>query len=309
MALVVAIAGFAAACSRQTPELPSNNDPATVHELLVGSDGVQFLAEISKYDWPDNGAKAAGYFMWIKRDATSGDGRTAVRAGETAHVIASFLADNRNDLEGISHGFLGLQHSSVGEINPDLVSAYASALTPYQVSMADDDAVDGFKPLGDLAASRDVFVVIATGRDAGTQFIDSAYERAAGVAADAARQACTGQEQSTSSGAKAIQTAATLSGLAAAAASSANIPTKNSHQAMDDILYAMASACVPVAETPIEGQILDYVEGRRLLTPDEIVQQRNAGLEDYYQSQRDYLYTRGLDISGFVDWYASAKGS
>ncbi|AWT56966.1 Uncharacterised protein [Mycolicibacterium smegmatis] len=80
------------------------------------------------------------------------------------------------------------------------------------------------------------------------------------------------------------------------------------HQILDDISYTMAAACVSADPMPPTSQIADYMESGRLLTPDEVLQQRDEGLEDYYQSLRDYLATRDIEIEPYLEWYEKARG-
>src|SRR5262245_2020892 len=123
--LVVSLAG----CGR-APELPA--DDAATYQMVTGGDGQQFLRHISSHDWDDGGKAAADRLSWIARDARSADEAAARRAGEAAHAIATFLAENRDELSALPAGWFGLRHRPVGELNPELVRGYASALTPFQ---------------------------------------------------------------------------------------------------------------------------------------------------------------------------------
>lgn len=46
----------------------------------------------------------------------------------------------------------------------------------------------------------------------------------------------------------------------------------------------------------------------KLLTLDEVLQRRDEGLEDYYQSLRDYPAIRDIGIEPFLEWYEKAMG-
>ncbi|MGV0835646.1 hypothetical protein [Mycolicibacterium thermoresistibile] len=281
-----------AACSTPEPALPANTEASTVHEFLTSTDADAALGRISTYDWPDDGAKPAGYFTWIGPDATSDNPRVATRAGEAAYVLAEFLAGNESALSSIA---------------PELIDAYATALTPFQAAMVGyDDGVRGFGALGgpdDLSAARSVFAVIATDPDTGRQFIDSAYTRAAEIAATAAEQGCQDRAVAADVGPPAVRAAAELSGVAASA----------DHQLSDrppplwDVAHAMARACVAVTKEPPQGAIIDYIENGELLPPD-VVRQRDTTLEIYYQTQRDYVSNQGLSLSEFYDWWKEALG-
>jgi hypothetical protein len=301
------------ACSNAEPTLPSSSNPAAVHQILAGPDGPAFLNEISTYDWPDDGAKAGEYFVWIGRDATSTDPSTATLAGESAHSLADYLAGRRGELTSISHGFLGLAHSPIGEMNPKLVAAFAAALTPYQGAMAgNDDGVRGFGRLGDSAgdfsSARSIFAVLATEPDSGARFVESAYDRAIQVVTDTAKAGCTSRTVAETVGPAAIREAATLSGLAASTTDQdGDVATKERHQAMDDLVHAIAATCIGLENGPLEGSIDKYVEGGTLMSP-PTAKRLNQGLEDYYQSQRDYIAARGFSTADFSEWYNVAAG-
>ena len=168
-------------CGR-APGLPA--DDAATYQLLTGANGQDFLRQISFHAWDDGGKSAAERLSWITRDAQSLDAGAAERAGLAAHAIATFLADNRDELARISAGWFGLQHRAVGQLNPALVNGYASALIPFQGALVGDvKSVRGFSIIGDgldLSSARNVFAVIDTNADAGKRFNEAAYERVRG---------------------------------------------------------------------------------------------------------------------------------
>ena len=167
-----------AACGH-TPDLPV--DDAAAYQFLTGSNGQEFLRQISSHEWDDGGKAAAERLSWIARDANSADPGTAQRAGEAAHAIATFLAQNKDELARLSTGWFGLQHRSVGELNPELVRGYASVLTPFQGALVGDvKSVRGFTIIGDgidLSSARKIFAVIDTSTQAANEFNAAAYQR------------------------------------------------------------------------------------------------------------------------------------
>jgi len=175
MLFVVATLGGCA----QAPDLPV--DDAASYQQLTSENGQELLRRISFHDWNDEGRAAAEKFSWIARDAKSTDENVAKRAGEAAHAIASFIAANKDGLMRLSSGWFGLQHKSLGELNPDLVRGYATALTPFQGALVGDvKSVPGFAIIGDgvdVSSARNVFAVIDTDTQAGTEFRDAAYQR------------------------------------------------------------------------------------------------------------------------------------
>jgi hypothetical protein len=181
MAVTLVLAIGLAACGH-APDLP--NDDASTYQLITGSGGREFLLQISNHDWDDGGAAAAARLSWIGHDAQSADATTAQRAGEAAHAIATFLAQNADELSRVPSGWFGLQHHAVGELNPELVRGYASLLVPFQGALVGDvKSVRGFTILGDgvdLSPTRKVVAVIDTNTQAGNEFKDAAYQRVQG---------------------------------------------------------------------------------------------------------------------------------
>jgi hypothetical protein len=179
---VLAVFVLALVACAKAPDLPAND--AASYEVLTGSNGQDFLREISSEDWNDGGRAAAQGLSWIAQEANSTDGPTARRAAEAAHAIAVFLAGDKGELLRLSSGWFGLQHRSLGELNPELVRGYASALTPFQGALIGDvESERGFEIIGngaDVSAARDVFAVIDTDTQAADQFKEAAYQRIKG---------------------------------------------------------------------------------------------------------------------------------
>ncbi len=150
-------------------------------QQLSGSNGLQFLQQVSAHAWPDGGSAAADRFAWISKDAQSTDPATARHAGEAAHTIALFLSDPAYELANLPAGIFGLQHRSLGALNPSLVAAYAEALTHFQGALVGDGrGILGFEAIGDpldLASARNIFSIIDTNTNAGTEFNNAAYQR------------------------------------------------------------------------------------------------------------------------------------
>ncbi|ORA36339.1 hypothetical protein BST13_12395 [Mycobacterium aquaticum] len=71
----------------------------------------------------------------------------------------------------------------------------------------------------------------------------------------------------------------------------------------------MALACVPLDKINLDGYIVNYVKNGHLLTREQILQDPEAGLEDYYQSQFDYLANRGFAVLELSDWYRKARNA
>lgn len=177
--LVFILSTALSACGGTAPRLPATDEE--MFQKLTGSDGAQFLQQISAHTWPDGGAAPADRLAWIKPDALSTDPARAQRAGEAAHTIALFLSDPEYGLADLPAGLFGLQRRSLGELNPNLVAAYAEALTPFQGALVGDvRKISGFEVVGDplnLASAREIFSNIDTNTRAGAAFNNAAYDR------------------------------------------------------------------------------------------------------------------------------------
>lgn len=167
MALLLALVGCT---SDAEPTLPSSADPATISDRIAGSDGPEFLRDITAAAWPDDGRRAADLFAWIPRDAQSTDLSAATRAGQTAHAIASFIADAGDEPEN-------------APANPALWQAFAHSLAPYVGAMVSDPTgVVGFEPLdgpgSQMRRTAALFAAMTKDDDANQVFTGAAAERA-----------------------------------------------------------------------------------------------------------------------------------
>ena len=136
------------------------------------------VTAIANHGWSDNGAAASTLTDWIDDTATSSNPEAATRAGETAHDVAAFIGDNKDQL--LNQSLFG--DATVGANNPDLVQGWAEALEPYQGAMVGDPGdTKGFGVLGnpsegDYASARNVFAVIDSDPTAAKSFNQHAYE-------------------------------------------------------------------------------------------------------------------------------------
>jgi hypothetical protein len=159
-----------------------------------------------------------------------------------------------------------------------------------------------------FSASRRIFAIMATDSVSGSEFNQGAYDDAVSVTTDAADAVCVKADTSGVSGA--VYEAGVLSGLAASVAnqeSAGDIPMKSFGRALDDVIYAMASVCVPTESGPLPGRINKFVENGALITPATAIE-RYQTVEEYYQSQRDYLANRGASVANFSDGYDAGLG-
>ncbi|MFV8172718.1 hypothetical protein [Mycolicibacterium peregrinum] len=156
--------------SHAEPTLPPNTDPTTISERVNRADGPEFLRDVTSAAWPDDGQRAAELFAWIPRDAHSTDRTAATRAGQTAHAIASVLADHSDVPANTS-------------ANPVLWQAFARSLAPYVGAMVGDaTGVEGFDSLdgpgSQMRRTAALFAAMTKDNDANQVLIDAASERA-----------------------------------------------------------------------------------------------------------------------------------
>jgi hypothetical protein len=163
---LTAIIGLVSCTSHHEPELPSTSDTAAIAGRITGPDGQTFLREITTAAWDDDGRRAAELFEWVPRDAASTDPAVATRAGQTAHAVGAFLADNRNELTS-------------APANPALWQSYSKSLTPYIGAMVGDPTgTRGFEQLdeinSDLSRTASLFATMTKDAQANRAFIDAA---------------------------------------------------------------------------------------------------------------------------------------
>lgn len=152
----------------------AGRDHHIVHDHITGThgdDGQDFLRDITTHEWNDDGRAAGWLFEWTS------DTKNPIGA-ETASVYAEFLGRESGDLLAVDGS------RQIGDMNPELVKAFANGLMPYQAEMVEENPlVDTvFKPLDDLGGAMDktkgLFAVIDSQPDAAREFNRAAYERA-----------------------------------------------------------------------------------------------------------------------------------
>ena len=155
----------------------AGRDHQIVHDQLTGThgdDGQDFMHDITNHEWDDDGTAAGSLFEWTK-DSTGPEGQIAA---ETANVYADYLGTHSHELLAIDG------NHQIGDMNPELVKAFAHGLTPYQEEMVTDQpAVDTpFKALDDLGSTMDktkgLFAVIDSQQDAARDFNRAAHQNA-----------------------------------------------------------------------------------------------------------------------------------
>jgi hypothetical protein len=169
----------------------AGRDTIVDHDILTGPNGQTLLHDMSVHEWADKGAGASTLTSWIHDAAGSTNDAVATRAGETAQVLANYIADHgANELTNIETDPVTHAHATIGKVNPELLRGYADALIPYQDAMVGDyQGIKGFTALddfhhGDLPRTRELFAVMDSDWDpknsntAANAFNQAAYEHA-----------------------------------------------------------------------------------------------------------------------------------
>ncbi|MDF3340197.1 EspA/EspE family type VII secretion system effector [Mycolicibacterium septicum] len=160
-------------------------DPSTNHPR-----GEDFLNNLTKHDWTDDGQAARTLTDWIDDSAKSNDPMTQLRAGETAESIAKYLGNPDNKLLHLQESvFNNHDFTTAGERNPALIQSYAEALIPFQGELVGEDKMPGFSAIEDITGSdltrtRELFSVLDSDHTAANNFNGHAFDKMAGFQKD-----------------------------------------------------------------------------------------------------------------------------
>ncbi len=142
-----------------------------------GSTGVAFLDNITHHTWSDGGDAAGSLFSWTQ----NASGPEAQIAGQTAQAYAAYLGNNAQDLMNLSG------HHTLGELDPKLVRAFATGLSPYVSNIAGGNNelspffhtpdVDGNVSNNTFPVAKGIFSVLSTDRDASDTFNGAAMRQ------------------------------------------------------------------------------------------------------------------------------------
>jgi hypothetical protein len=250
-------------CTSETdPQLPPSSDVAAVADRITGPDGQAFLRDITSASWDDDGRRAAETFAWIPENSLSSNPTAATRAGIAAHAIATFLADERDDLAD-------------APANLALWQAYADSLIPYFGAMVGDESgVEGFKALDGLESqmrrTASLFGTIAGRPEVNTIFAAAASERAKAYETTFARIAIAEPQTADRGNAQQdLMRAARLRGVMAAGNYLANPgsdrPTPS--RAQTQLAYQVAALTARAGDPHLNAEF--FINGR-LRSPNEI---------------------------------------
>ncbi|WP_338769940.1 hypothetical protein V7968_06675 [Nocardia vulneris] len=157
--------------------------------LPQGVTSDDLLDQLMSHRWKTKDSTVGNLFAWIGSDAGSSDAATSTRAGESATMLARYVADHSSKLLNVD----GPRTSAVGEVNPELVQSLAVAFTPYlrDLAGASPEFVTsrGFTapdPLGNLQRpkAQNIFAVIDSGATSALDLNRQAVETIAKLQSD-----------------------------------------------------------------------------------------------------------------------------
>lgn len=149
----------------------SGRDHQIVHDHLLGThgdNGDEFLHDINRIAWTDDGKAAASLFSWTNE---AHNGPEATIAGETAEKYANYVGSHKPAL-------MGIDGQTLGQLNPELVKGYAHGLTPYMADIAGLSTANTHDAFGFLDVqhpeerpiAKGLFSVLSTQEDAYKEF-------------------------------------------------------------------------------------------------------------------------------------------
>jgi hypothetical protein len=149
----------------------SGRDHQIVHDHLLGThgdNGDDFLHDVNRIAWTDDGKAASSLFNWTNEDHR---GPQSTLAAETAEKYASYIGSHKPEL-------MSIDGQTLGQLNPELVKGYAHGLTPYMgdiTGLSTADPHDAFGPLDvkhpeERPIAKGLFSVLSTQEDAYSEF-------------------------------------------------------------------------------------------------------------------------------------------
>jgi hypothetical protein len=151
----------------------AGRDHQIVYDHLLGThgdNGDDFLNDVNNYRWHDDGKAAAELFSWTNESHL---GSESTIAAETAEKYANYVGSHR-ELMRMPDGF---GHTTLGQLNPELVRGYAHGLTPYMADIASLSSANIHDPFStldpanpDRTHAKTLFSVLSTDEQAYEEF-------------------------------------------------------------------------------------------------------------------------------------------
>jgi uncharacterized protein YukE len=132
-----------------------NKDSMVIHDALAANapvrgpdggltylmpQGKEFLDNLTKHQWQDDGLAAGGLLDWVGETANDDP---SGRAAQTAHALAEYTSSNSQRLLNV------VGDQSLGQVNPELTRDMSRAFAPYLDDMVGSDITGNslFPPL------------------------------------------------------------------------------------------------------------------------------------------------------------------
>jgi uncharacterized protein YukE len=109
-----------------------NKDDMVIHDAVTGHGAGEFLDNLTRHQWQDNGLAAGGLFDWVGETAANDP---TGRAAETAHALAEYTSSPSSQLLNLP----GADSQSLGQVNPELTRDWSRAFAPYLDDMVGYD--------------------------------------------------------------------------------------------------------------------------------------------------------------------------
>lgn len=157
----------------------AGRDTVVSHDMLTTDR--DFMQDVLTHEWQDDGQSARTLTDWIHDSSTSPDPDVRERAGQTASAIASYIGDPKNENILMNNSTGSQPNMSLGQMNPELTTSLANAISPYMDEMAgrpiSSEGTTGWNSIdnsSDLSYPHAVHVmgVLGTGEDA-ARILDS----------------------------------------------------------------------------------------------------------------------------------------
>jgi uncharacterized protein YukE len=109
-----------------------NKDDMVIHDAVTGHGAGEFLDNLTRHQWQDNGLAAGGLFDWVGETAANDP---TGRAAQTAHALAEYTSSPSGQLLNLP----GTDSQSLGQVNPELTRDWSRAFAPYLDDMVGYD--------------------------------------------------------------------------------------------------------------------------------------------------------------------------
>ncbi|MCV7360545.1 hypothetical protein [Mycolicibacterium neworleansense] len=276
---------------------------------MTSDTGQATLSEITEYRWKDHGERAARLFAWIPEWANSKIPENEEMAGETAHAIAVFLADKSSKLLNLNSDSKDDDpRITVGEVNPNIVSSYTQAITPFLAAMVGDTSeTSAFEPLdaldGPMPRSYAIFSVLGSdatsSRELGAAIVNLSEQYLDQVSAALKAYPISVESVNTD-----VRRAAQLLGLAMATGIQSPDSSPlifNAEIAETELNYALALTSANPMNEDIDAK---YFRDNALIEPEKVRQEFGEAAWDEYSGMLSRYVARSDELRAFSSLFS-----